>query len=148
MGLRAAAPSRPAVGVPAAVTGHPTGSGAGKMWHRVLAGLAGLGMDIRVVDDPARSREGRRIDVWLHDGHLGRLPVRRPVVAHLHEAPWSEPAADHHLDPEFARTGLANGQAAADQARLIVTPSAFSKAQIVRTHGVDPGRIRVVHHGV
>ena len=140
--------SRLTVGVPGYLLSSDAASGAGKMWDRVLPGLSGLG--VRLTAAPSRLDRvlGRRPDVWLTNGHLGPIEVDVPVVAHLHEAPWRELDNDHFLDPAFAEASMRQSDAAAAQAARIVTPSEFSRRQIVETHGVVPDHVRAVHHGV
>lgn len=123
-------------------------SGAGKMWDRVLPGLTDLG--VRLTSGTSRRDRvlGRRPAVWLTNGHLGPIEVDVPVVAHLHEAPWRELDNDHFLDPAFAEASLRQSDAAAAQAARIITPSEFSRRQIVQAHGVDPDHVHAVHHGV
>lgn len=140
--------SRLTVGVPRYLLEADPASGAGKMWQRVLHGLGERGVRLTTASSRLRRALGSRPDVWLTNGHDGAVDVGVPVVAHLHEAPWRETDANHFLNPEFAEASLRQSDAAAAQASRIITPSEFSRRQIITTHGVDAGHVHAVHHGV
>lgn len=89
-----------------------------------------------------------RPDVWLFEGHFGPISVREPSVALLHEAPWTDPYLASMLSPAWVERLGPPSQRSAEAATLILTPSASSAQQIAASSGVDPGRIRIVPHGV
>jgi glycosyltransferase involved in cell wall biosynthesis len=135
------------VGVPPALAAYPPGSSPERMWGHVLGQLQEH-VDLRLVD-PRRGRWRRRaVDVWLSDGHQGPLPVPEPVVAHLHEASWADPALRPLFEPGFLTAYEQPSAAAAAAAARIVTPSRSSKAQVVAAYGRAADDVHVVHHGV
>ena len=136
------------VALPRTLAGLPESISAGKMWAHLSRELQQIGCDIEYLEPRRRGRFGRRPDVWLIDGHLGSIEANAPVVAHLHEAPWVEGVAEHHLDPEFCEAGRTASDAATRQASMVITPSEFSREQVVRVHGVAADRVRAVPHGV
>jgi glycosyltransferase involved in cell wall biosynthesis len=133
--------------VPPIVAGYPRASGAGRMWHHVLAELR-RDLDVRVVDPLARPPRWRRPDGWAHDGHHGPLPVTTPVVAQLHEAAWNDPDTRAFVEPDFIAAYEEPSRAAARAAARVVTPSESSRRQIVDAYGVPPERVVVAPHGV
>ena len=137
-----------AVALPRALEGLPESFSAGKMWSHLSKELPQKGCDIQYLEPRGRSRLRRPPDVWLIDGHLGSIHADAPVVAHLHEAPWVDGVDEHYLDPEFSRAARAASDAATRQATLVITPSEFSRQQVVRVHGVEADRVRAVPHGV
>jgi glycosyltransferase involved in cell wall biosynthesis len=50
--------------------------------------------------------------------------------------------------PEFRARFTAQAREATERSDLIITVSAFTGSQVTELLGVEPGRIRVVHHGV
>lgn len=150
--LRHLVPTRPLrVGFPPQVLDYPSASGVGKMWRHVLAELA-HDVDLVAAEPGRRSRRrsGTRagVEVWLHDGHLGPLPVPGPVVAELHEASWHLPDTRRFVDEAFVATYEAPSRAAAVAATRIVTLSECSRGQIVDAYGVARERVVVAHLGV
>lgn len=123
---------------------YPPATGAGKTWRKILSALPAQGVE-PVVARPTRWRPGPA--VWLSDGHRGAVRVRRPVVSHLQEAPWIDDGR-HFLHEEFSRHMRLAGDEAAAQAALVITPSQYSRDQVIAAHGVPPERVRVVPHGV
>ena len=137
-----------AVAVPTSIRHFDSSSGAGKMWLRVLDGLSHLGVRVMFVNPPVKRVFGRRPDIWITNGHLGAIDVTEPVVAHLHEAPWLEPEETHFLDPAFLAACRDQSDAAARQAAMIITPSEFSRRQVITAHQAEPAKVRAVPHGV
>lgn len=131
------------VGVPPGPMQLPSTNSVGRIWSNVVPRLESRA-EI-VVREPGR---GRRVDVWLCDGHQGPLDVRVPVVAHLHEALWlGMPDADLLDDGFVATYAQATGDAARAAARVI-TVSAASRDQLVDAYGLDPAHVVVAHNGV
>ncbi len=152
-GLRDLVPPRPLrVGFPPQLLDYPAATGVGKMWQRVLGELA-ADVDLVAADPraprarrPSRARAG--IEVWLHDGHQGPLPVNGPVVAELHEASWHLPETRRFMDEDFVATYERPSAAAATAATRIVTLSESSRRQITDAYGVAPERVIVAPLGV
>jgi glycosyltransferase involved in cell wall biosynthesis len=133
------------VAVPPLVTSYPPTTGTGKVWHQ---SLAALDAEVRTLDPSSRRTFLYRPAVWLHDGHHGPLPVRRPVVAHFHEAAWSDPSLRHMIRPEFLATYEEPSRRAAQQATRLLTSSESSKRQLVDCYGVQPDDVVVIPFGV
>jgi glycosyltransferase involved in cell wall biosynthesis len=125
----------------------PEMRGAGKMWQRILPGLAET-TEIRFVADPDRTPRRWNPDVWLLDGHQGLPSLDAPTVVHLHEAAWNDPDLRPLIEPWFLEEYEEASADAARRATRIITPSRSSRDQIVATSGVAPERIHVVPHGV
>lgn len=135
------------VGVPPAVTEFPGHSSAGRVWNRALGGLQPL-VDL-VISSPGKRRMGRRkVDVWLTDGHQGPIDVPEPVVSHLYEATWADPALRPLLEPHFVAHYEGPSAAAAAAATRIITISNSSKQQILAAYGVSDDTVTVAHLGV
>jgi glycosyltransferase involved in cell wall biosynthesis len=131
------------------VTKFPPSIGAGKAWNRTLRAMSALpGVRMAFLEPGTLRARKHRPDVWLYEGHFGPIPVREPSVALLHEAPWTDPHLASMLSPAWVQRLGPPSQRSAETATLIVTPSASSAGQIAASSGVDPGRIRVVPHGV
>ena len=140
--------ARPVVGVPRMLTELPPTTSVGKIWRHGLAGLA-RHATIRVDDSGRRPwRRRPRVDVWLCDGHQGALDVAQPVVAHLHEAAWADPALRPLMDPAFLERFEATSAEAAARATRILTVSASSKAQITAAYSVHADEVIVAPNGV
>lgn len=135
------------VGVPPLLVSLPRHSSVERIWSRVLPALEHRGARL-VVAEPGRRRWSRPVDVWLSDGHQGPLPVDRPVVAHFHEASWSDPEVRPLLDPGFVAQYEESSRAAALAATEILTVSESSRSQIATVYGIDPARIHVATNGV
>jgi glycosyltransferase involved in cell wall biosynthesis len=87
----------------------------------------------------------RRAEVLLCPANLAPLAARNAVVV-LHDvAALREPGWYSDLYVRWQRAVLPR---IARRARLIVTPSAFSRAEVVELLGVAPDRVRVVPGGV
>ena len=122
--LPALAPERYAVARPPAALAHR----AGHAWEQLVL--------------PLQARGAQAI---LCPANLAPLASRRTVVV-LHDvAPLREPGWYSDLYVRWQRALLPR---IAARARLIVTPSAFSRAEVVELLGVDPGRVAVVPGGV
>jgi len=74
---------------------------------------------------------------------LPRIPLRRAVVT-FHDL---FVMTAEYSTPEFRARFTAQARDAASRAGAIIAVSAFTKSQVVALLGVDPARIRVVHHG-
>lgn len=135
--------SRLRVGVPPGPTTLPATNSAGRIWTNVLRHLEPQA-DL-LIRDPGR---GRRVDVWLCDGHQGPLDVRAPVVAHLHEAIWEAMPDRELLGDSFVATYADATAAAARAATRVVTVSGSSRDQLVDVYGLERHRIIVAHNGV
>lgn len=145
-GGAAARPLR--IGVHPVFASLPPTTSVGRIWHQALTRLADRAR--LVVADPTRSRWRwrPRVDVWLTEGHQGPVPVREPVVAHLHEATWADPQLRPLFEPAFLAQHEQPSSDAARAATRILTVSASSKAQIVAAYDVPPDRVHVAHNGV
>lgn len=121
--------------------------GDGRMWTHITGELGHVGARLHHLD-PARRGLRRRPDVWLTSGHGGAVDVEEPLVIQLHEAPWLEPEEQHDLDPAFRARFVELGQAAADRAAAVITPSEFARRQVIEAHGADPAKVHAVAHGV
>ncbi|WP_187368833.1 glycosyltransferase family 4 protein [Baekduia soli] len=87
----------------------------------------------------------RRADVLLCPANLAPLAGRRTVVVIHDVAALREPGWYSDLYVRWQRTVLPR---IARRARLVITPSAFSRDEVVELLGVAPERVRVVHGGV
>jgi glycosyltransferase involved in cell wall biosynthesis len=87
----------------------------------------------------------RRADVLLCPANLAPLAARNTVVVVHDVAPLREPGWYSHLYVRWQRAVLPR---VARHARLVVTPSAFSRDEVVELLGVAPARVRVVPGGV
>jgi glycosyltransferase involved in cell wall biosynthesis len=124
--LPALAPERYAVAQPPAALAHR----AGHAWEQL------------VLPAQAAARGARAI---LCPANLAPLASRRTVVV-LHDvAPLREPGWYSDLYVRWQRAVLPR---IAARARLIVTPSAFSRAEVVELLGVAADRVAVVPGGV
>lgn len=137
------------VGVPPLLaTVSASETSVGRIWRHVLEGLRSLGATVVVREPVAGRLRAARVDVWLTDGHQGPLEVRRPVVAHLHEATWAEPNLRRLFEPWFLEAYEAPSAASASAATRIITVSQASREQIVRAYGRSVHDVDVVHNGV
>jgi glycosyltransferase involved in cell wall biosynthesis len=119
-------------------------TGVGKVWSQTLRALEAAGSRLRFADPAVR---WRRPDVWLSEGHLGPLGVAEPVVACLHEAPWTDPELAGMLSAEWVARYGPPSTAAAAEAAIVLAPSRSSASQLAG-NGADPARIRIVPYGV
>jgi glycosyltransferase involved in cell wall biosynthesis len=121
--------------------------GHGRVWHRVLGGLAE-----KVTLEPVTSRPvssaGVRADVWLADGHGGGIDVEEPVVAAVHEVGWTTRELRRFLDPGFAVSVAAATASAVAAAAHVLAPSEWTRVQVLGGLGVDPDRVHTVPYGV
>jgi alpha-1,3-rhamnosyl/mannosyltransferase len=120
------------------------------MWAEVLPLLSRQCAlrPVQVLGSTPQWRRWKKPDAWLYDGHLGPLQVAQPQIAHLLEAPWSEPETMATLSEEFVEQFVEPTRLAARVASAIVCPSQSAKEQIVLDCGVEPERIVVAHLGV
>jgi glycosyltransferase involved in cell wall biosynthesis len=120
--LPALDPAHYAVARPPAVLAHR----AGHLWEQLVLPL-------------------RRADVLLCPANLAPLISRRTVVVVHDVAPLREPEWYSDLYVRWQRTALPR---IARRARLVITPSAFSRDEVLELLGVAPERLRVVAGGV
>lgn len=135
------------VGVPPALTELPGHTSAGRIWKQALRGLTPL-VDLVIVPPTRRRLRRRRVDVWLTDGHQGPIDVAEPVVCHLHEATWADPALRPLFEPHFLAHHERPSADAAASASRIITVSQCSKDQILVAYGVSAGTVTVAPLGV
>lgn len=94
------------------------------------------------------SSAGIRADVWLADGHAGRLDADEPVVAVVHEVGWTTPELRRFLDPGFAVRVAAATASAVGGAAHVLAPSEWSRNQVIDALGVEADRVHTVPYGV
>jgi glycosyltransferase involved in cell wall biosynthesis len=75
---------------------------------------------------------------------LPAVPLERTVVT-FHDL---FVLSGEYSTPEFRARFAAQAREAAARADMILAVSAFTKSQVTGLLGVDPGRVRVVHHGI
>jgi glycosyltransferase involved in cell wall biosynthesis len=75
---------------------------------------------------------------------LPRFPMRR-AVATFHDL---FVMTGEYSTPEFRLRFTAQARDAAARADLVIAVSEFTKSQVVALLGVEPSKVRVVHHGV
>lgn len=124
------------VAVPSSVVGVDPRSGHGRMWSAVLRELAGQ-VSLQVDG-------GRRIDVWLVDGHGPWRDVDGPVVAQVHEASWDDAATQAAVDAAFLSALRTRTMPWIERACCVLVPSAWSARQVAAV-GAEP---HVAPHGV
>ncbi len=117
------------------------------MWGRGLRGLADR-VALHPVEERPISSASTQADVWLADGHSGALDVDEPVVAVVHEVGWTTRPLRRLLDPGFARSIAAGTAAGVLAAARVLTPSEWSRRQVIDAYGVDGDRVHVVPYGV
>lgn len=147
---------RVVLGIPETHRQWPRFTGHGRLWRELLARLPAV-VDLQVVADV----ESARPDVWLINGHpewherglreIGRVlfsPERSPAIVHLHEGALGvsekHPATARLFERKFA-DATSEVVASAD---VLVTPSAFSRNQILQGYPDASPDVRVVPHGV
>lgn len=136
------------VAFPAHLAGLDPRSGDGKMWTRVLAGLAQRG-ELSLHPSPGRLRRlARRPDVWLGDALTEPPPVAGRVVLQAHEAPWGDPEQRALMDPAFLAAMEAGMERCVPLADLVLTGAQSARRELVATYGLAPERVRVIAHGV
>jgi glycosyltransferase involved in cell wall biosynthesis len=87
-----------------------------------------------------------RADVLHCPGHRGPLKSRVPVVVTVHDlSVFRHPDTFNRWTRSYSRVFLPR---LARGARLVIAVSEFTKAEAVELLGVDPGRVRVIPHGV
>ncbi len=122
------------------------GGGDRRAWRMMVDGLADRGVKLADGDDP---RARRRADAWLVSGSRPLSPALHrdravPVVCHLHEAPWEDPAQRALLHPTFVASMAAWGREATARATRVVCDSHHGAREIVAVFGVPEQRIDVV----
>jgi glycosyltransferase involved in cell wall biosynthesis len=75
---------------------------------------------------------------------LPRLPLRR-AVATFHDL---FVLSSEYSTPEFRARFAAQAREAAERAHAVITVSEFTKSQVIALLGVEPRKVRVVHHGI
>jgi glycosyltransferase involved in cell wall biosynthesis len=75
---------------------------------------------------------------------LPRLPLRRAVTT-FHDL---FVLTGEYSTPEFRARFAEQARDAAARSAAIVAVSAFTKSQVVRLLGVEPDRVKVIHHGI
>ena len=75
---------------------------------------------------------------------LPRIPLRR-AVATFHDL---FVMTGEYSTPEFRARFTEQARDAAERADLIVAVSQFTRSQVISLLGVEPAKVRVVHHGV
>jgi glycosyltransferase involved in cell wall biosynthesis len=142
--------SRLRVGVPAHLLELEPLGGHGKVWHRVLAELAGSA-EIVPLRGPRRRRTvraPRRLDVLLASGHEELPQPLAPLVVQVHEAGWFEPELRSVLDPRFLASMAPRTEHAVRAASQVICPSEAARRELIAEYGLNPGRVHAVHHGV
>lgn len=135
------------VAVPVNLARMPPRTGHGRVWRRMLAGLSDR-VALELVDGHPSSYARVKADVWLADGHGGALNVDEPVVAAIHEVGWTTRELRGFLDPDFARMFGASTLAGVLAATQVLTPSEFSRGQVLDAYGVRADRVHTVPYGV
>jgi len=89
---------------------------------------------------------GPRSAVLFHglNQRLPHVPMRR-AIATFHDL---FVMTGEYSTPEFRARFTAQARDAATRASAIIAVSAFTKGQVVSLLGVDPAKVRVVHHGI
>ena len=124
----------------------PPRTGHGRVWRRMLAGLSDR-VALELVEGHHSSYARVKADVWLVDGHSGALGVGGPVVAAIHEVGWTTRELRRHLDPDFAWMFAANTLAGVLAAAHVLTPSQWSRGQVLDAYGVREDRVHSVAYG-
>ncbi|SPF54730.1 Glycosyl transferase, group 1 [Candidatus Sulfopaludibacter sp. SbA4] len=88
---------------------------------------------------------GPRSAVLFHglNQRLPRLPMRR-AIATFHDL---FVMTGEYSTPDFRARFTVQARDAAARASAIIAVSAFTKGQVVSLLGVDPAKVRVIHHG-
>ena len=91
------------------------------------------------------NRSGRAGADLFHglNQRLPRIPLRR-AIATFHDL---FVMTGEYSTPEFRARFAAQARDAAARADAIIAVSAFTRSQVVSLLGVDPAKVRVVHHG-
>src|SRR3546814_15838414 len=105
-------------------------------------------MSVVEVGERRRFRATPRVDVWLTDGHQGPLDVPQPVVAHLHEASWDDPALRPLFEPAFLYHYEAPSDKAAAADATLITVSEPSRYQITRSYCVTAHHFLLPNNGL
>jgi glycosyltransferase involved in cell wall biosynthesis len=142
-------------------------SGVGLYSREILNGLAGAHPEVsfdfyyrphrywrsRKERLPANARRrllveplGPRSAALVHglNQRLPRLPLRHAVTT-FHDL---FVLTGEYSTPEFRKRFAAQARDAAARSAAIIAVSAFTKTQVVRLLGVEPERVKVIHHGI
>ncbi len=126
------------IGIAEPLRSHSPASGSGKIWHHVLPILDGWA-------DTIDGDGSQPADVWLVDGQAEPVTSDHPVVAHIHEAPWSNPVGLEPLAAEFfdqrAREAVANSS-------HLITGSRSGQRELIENYDVPLSRVFVALNGV
>jgi glycosyltransferase involved in cell wall biosynthesis len=114
-----------------------------RSWRDRLPGNARRAL---LTEGPGILYSGWRRAALFH-GLNQRLPAvrRQKTVVTFHDL---FVLSGEYSTPEFRARFAAQARRAAARADLILTVSAFTKSQVTEFLGVEPARVRVVHHGV
>ncbi|MDQ3770445.1 MAG: glycosyltransferase [Actinomycetota bacterium] len=151
LSLRRDRPRRARLGLHVAVAtselrARADGGGDRRAWRMMVDALADRGV---VMLDGDHRRARRRADAWLVSGSRPLSPALRrdhavPVVCHLHEAPWEDPAQRELLHPAFVASMTAWGREATARAIRVVCDSRHGAREIAAVFGVPAQRIDAV----
>jgi glycosyltransferase involved in cell wall biosynthesis len=102
----------------------------------------------RAIDSPAfalHARAGRNHDLIWHPANGTFFGSSLPSVATIHDAvpfryPDPDPKRRAHAQDPFVRS--------ARTARRIIAVSEFGRDELIAVFGIEPERVKVIHHGV
>jgi glycosyltransferase involved in cell wall biosynthesis len=154
-------PPRLRIGIDATYTLDPAPSGVALYSREIVSGLARAHPDSRLAlyFRPHRFLRSFRSPIppnatrslWpprgaLFHGLNQRLPRFHsgPAIATFHDL---FVLTGEYSTPEFRARFAAQARDAAARADLIIAVSEFTRGQVISLLGVDPARVRVVHHG-
>ena len=124
----------------------PPRTGHGRVWQRMLAGLSDR-VALEFVEGNHSSYARVKADAWLVDGHGGAVNVDSPVVAAIHEVGWTTRELRGYLDPDFVRRFAANTLAGVLAADHVLTPSEWSRGQVLDAYGTRDDLVHTVPYG-
>jgi glycosyltransferase involved in cell wall biosynthesis len=133
------------IGAPPLLTMLPPTFSSGKIWRNVLPRLDRWA---EVVERDPHQSSNAGIDIWIWDGQQGALEVSEPFVAHIHEAPWDDPAVRVTVMPELVERLDAASRAATERAARVVSGSESGRSQLIERYGLDPAHVDVALNGV
>ena len=101
-------------------------------------------------DAPLPANARRRLlapGIGLFHGLNQRLPRwwAGPQIATFHDL---FVLTGEYSTPEFRARFAAQAREAAERATMIIAVSEFTRGQVISLLGVEPSRVRVIHHGV
>lgn len=149
--MRRPSPCRLRIGVPSDLLDLPPVGGHGKVWHRVLEGLARRAT-LRAIDgangDTVSRLPRRGLDVLLANGHADPPSTTRPLVVEVHEAGWFSEELRTTFDPGFLDAIARRTERAVREADRVITLSAASARDLSELYDLDPARVHPVALGV